>query len=116
MGADERFFLPEESVSELDCASLDRAKGRGKPCIVWKTTGAGGWPRYKELFNDIHHGVDFRFEGKPLAIRHAGAFSDQVWRERKAEKSEGCIVLNATSCGSGIHLVKLDDVRQNVLK
>lgn len=65
----------------------------------------------KNYSRDIFEGVDLSFEGIDLAIRHDGAYSDQVWSERKAEKSQGCVVLNAKGHGTGIHLCRLADIR-----
>jgi len=64
----------------------------------------------KNHHRDVYYGEDLHFKGKPVAIRHAGSFSDFVWSERKAAKSKDCVVLSARSRGSGIHLVPLDDI------
>jgi hypothetical protein len=68
----------------------------------------------KNYHRDVYHGEDLHFKGVPLAIRHAGSFSDFVWSERKAEKSKDCVVLSARSRGSGIHLVPLDEINERL--
>lgn len=71
----------------------------------------------KDLREDLQQGIDWRFNGRPIAVRHEGKASARYWNQRKAAKlGEGTVVLTAPCFGSGVHLVSEEEISAKLLR